>query len=60
MAEQAKLKCPACGTPMNHHSDKLVYSPNAAIAPGNAADYGSLVEFHTCPACGSSETKAES
>jgi ribosomal protein S27AE len=53
-----KMRCPRCGAEMNHHGDKLVYTP------GGAEDHnvdsglgGRLEEFHTCPRCGASASR---
>ena len=46
--------CPACGSEMNHHADKIDYSnPEAA----DAAFGGVVQEVHTCPRCGNVKTR---
>jgi len=45
MANQP-IPCPICGSPMNHHADKLVYQDERQ-------DIDELLEeFHRCPTCG--------
>jgi ribosomal protein S27AE len=59
MSNNKKMICPNCGAEMNHHCDKLVYGTDAQeaaqIDPGLG---GSVQEFHTCPKCGSSGSRA--
>lgn len=41
------MVCPACGSVMNHHADKIIYS-----------DRGEQVEqFYQCPNCGAIATR---
>ena len=51
----AQLACPKCGTPMNHHADKVDYGA-ADDEPDVAAEFpgGVLEQIHQCPnpACG--------
>ena len=56
MPETDKLKCPDCGAEMNHHADKLVYGD--ADDDVDADEGGSILEAHTCPACGHNATRA--
>jgi ribosomal protein S27AE len=48
-----KLMCPACGSEMNLHAEKLreprTVEEAASVDP--ALD-GLLIEHHTCPSCG--------
>ncbi len=44
--ENNVIPCPACGTLMNHHADKLVY-----VLEREEADEV-IEEFHRCPNCG--------
>ncbi len=45
------MVCPACGTMMNHHADKLEYDESES-------DWGGVVmQVHTCPACSNVETQ---
>lgn len=46
--------CPVCGIEMNHHADKLVYSASEQ----NAELGGVVEEFHSCPNCGRTESRA--
>lgn len=52
MADERRIPCPACGTPMNHHADKLVMpagdEPSGPVDP----DFGGVIQgTHTCPRC---------
>jgi hypothetical protein len=52
------LICPWCGEAMNHHADKVVYSTGAPETRAAQDIFGGVVEeTHTCPACGSIETR---
>jgi ribosomal protein S27AE len=54
------MNCPACGTKMNHHADKVDYE--AALREEATVDpeLGGVVEqVHTCPGCGRVETVSE-
>jgi len=58
MAEQRRMVCPACGTEMNHHANKLVLSAGAADEASVDRLLGGIVEeMHTCPACGASASR---
>ncbi|HZS00912.1 MAG TPA: hypothetical protein VFE37_19490 [Chloroflexota bacterium] len=53
------LRCPVCGSEMNHHADKVDYT--AALENPAAADPafgGVLEEVFTCPGCGRIELRA--
>jgi ribosomal protein S27AE len=51
------MVCPACGTTMNHHADKLEYADGAAAG----SDWGGVVmKVHTCPGCGNVEAQRTS
>lgn len=56
MSEE-KIKCPDCGTQMNHHATKIDYGIDdpAIIDPVFG---GLLKEAHTCPDCGRTELQA--
>jgi len=57
MTARAPLPCPACGTPMNRHAEKLVASTAATdLAAGDAPLGDVLMEFHQCPNCGRIES----
>lgn len=47
-----KMSCPVCGTPMNHHADKLSYASDPADAIQEVVE-----ELHRCPACGAGTTR---
>ena len=58
MASRA-MRCPTCGTEMNHHADKVDYT--AALENSAAADpaFGGVLEaVFTCPGCGRTEMRA--
>lgn len=50
--EASSILCPVCGTPMNHHADKIVY------ASGDGAGGGVLEEFYRCPKCGAGDMRS--
>lgn len=61
MPEKQRIKCPRCGTPMNHHADKLVSPTDAdSVASADPAFGGVIQETHTCPACGAIELRPAS
>jgi ribosomal protein S27AE len=52
MMATEKISCPVCGTPMNHHADKLSY------ASGSDGFTEEMVEeLHRCPACGAGASR---
>ena len=56
MANTNKMKCPACGTPMNHHADKVIYGASSEeVGPF----LGPVEELHQCPACGTAASRPE-
>lgn len=58
MPPTTRLRCPRCGTEMNGHAEKLVYSDNAADARRIDPMLGGLIEgTHACPACGNVESR---
>lgn len=58
MPPTTRLRCPRCGTEMNRHAEKLVYSDNAADARRIDPMLGGLIEeTHACPACGNVESR---
>ena len=50
------MKCPKCGTEMNHHADKLVERVDEPGEWNDALLGGILTEVHACPACGNVES----
>ena len=49
-----KLKCPACGSEMNNHAEKISYETAEVQSPD--PDFGGNVEdVYTCPGCGNVE-----
>ena len=58
MAEIEKMVCPDCGVEMNLHAEKVDYTEDPE--GGAAFDAwlgGPIEEFHTCPACGRTQTR---
>ena len=53
---QNKMICPACGSEMNHHAEKLI-DASPAEPSYNPAFGGALEESHACPACGASASR---
>jgi uncharacterized protein with PIN domain len=53
MAREAMI-CPMCRVEMNHHADKLVYADGAV----DSTLGGVVEEFHSCPKCGRTESRA--
>jgi len=53
-----KMICQDCGVGMNHHADKVDYAAADAGADFDAEVGGVVLEAHTCPACGKTETRA--
>jgi len=52
MPKADKIPCPECGTPMNHHADKLDYAAASAGSRGVDPDLGGVLQqTHTCPNC---------
>ena len=58
MTPTTKLRCPKCGTEMNRHAEKLVYTDssrdNGRIDPALG---GLIEETHACPGCGNIESR---
>jgi ribosomal protein S27AE len=52
---EIKVKCPRCGAEMNHHADKLLALESEISA--NGAIRSTVMELHSCPACGSSASR---
>jgi hypothetical protein len=48
-----KMKCPHCGAEMNFHAEKFVYSE--PVEDPVLAGY--VEEMHTCPTCGTTESR---
>src|SRR6185503_12452169 len=53
-AEVATVACPACGTPMTHHADKVI--PAAAVNEGDVV----VAVARTCSGCGAQATALSS
>jgi ribosomal protein S27AE len=47
------MKCPECGSELNHHADKIDYSTATARPDAIDVELGGVInEIHTCPECG--------
>jgi ribosomal protein S27AE len=58
MASNTRLRCSKCGTEMNRHAEKLVYSDSSADARRIDPALGGLIEeTHACPQCGNVESR---
>jgi len=53
------MKCPRCGSPMNHHADK-VFQVHDADSSTQKTFGGAVVEIHSCLACGAVATRSSS
>jgi len=53
------MMCPNCGVAMNHHGDKVLYEEAGAVGGHDSALGGAVFEFHSCPQCGGTATRAE-
>ena len=52
------LICPACGSTMNHHAEKLLQPTTAEEAMSIDPVLGGMVEeVYACPACGETATR---
>ena len=51
-AELHSIACPLCGTPMNHHADKLLYASETEELAGELVE-----QLHRCPACGAGDSR---
>jgi ribosomal protein S27AE len=48
-----KMACPACGTLMNHHADKVDYEISLDDSSALNMEFGGVLqEIHYCPKCG--------
>jgi hypothetical protein len=45
------LICPKCGAAMNRHASKIV-----PAADETTAEHEAVLDIHTCPGCGASES----
>jgi NMD protein affecting ribosome stability and mRNA decay len=54
---EEKTICPECGTEMNFHAEKLVYSEYSQKA--GAAMGEQMEEMHACPGCGHTESRLQ-
>ena len=58
MPATTRLRCPKCGTEMNRHAEKVVYSDSPADAGRIDLALGGLIEeTHACPRCGNIESR---
>jgi ribosomal protein S27AE len=49
--------CPHCGTEMNHHADKVVYSSEKSRSEAILDE--TIYEVHACPNCGLGSSRQE-
>jgi len=56
MSTANKMRCPDCGTEMNHHAMKVDYG-NDDLALADPMFGGVLNEVHTCSQCGKTELR---
>ena len=55
------MRCPVCGTEMNRHAEKIVYTGSGdPDETGDPVLGGTIEEFHTCPVCGAAASRRES
>lgn len=52
-----KMICTHCGAEMNFHAEKLVYSEPDSEAIQDPALGGHVEEMHSCPRCGTTESR---
>lgn len=58
MPPTTKLRCPKCGTEMNRHAEKLVYTDSGPADRRIDPALGGLIEeTHACPKCGNIESR---
>jgi ribosomal protein S27AE len=57
MVGTGRMICPRCGAEMNHHSDKLIYQSGDSGRMDPTLG-GTVEEFHSCPNCGASASRA--
>jgi predicted RNA-binding Zn-ribbon protein involved in translation (DUF1610 family) len=58
MPPTTKLRCPKCGTEMNRHAEKLVYTDSDPDDRRIDPAFGGLIEeTHACPKCGNIESR---
>jgi hypothetical protein len=57
-SKKQKVICPACGSEMNFHAEKINQSARADPESGSSTEFGGVVEeIHTCPACAEIATR---
>lgn len=49
-----KMKCPRCGAAMNHHADKVEWAEEGF----DPVLGGTVIELHSCPACGAGASRS--
>lgn len=58
MKTKKKMRCPYCGADMNHHAEKIDLSALETDRESVDEDFdGTIVEFHSCPACGKTASR---
>ena len=57
-ATSKAMICPKCGATMNRHADKLIQGPIPKGArPADRGLGGTVLEMHSCPACGANASR---
>ena len=58
VAEAEKILCADCGVEMNHHADKVDFTPVLTNPDAVDPDLGGILEkVYTCPECGKTEVQ---
>jgi ribosomal protein S27AE len=58
MPSTTRLRCPKCGTEMNRHAEKLVYTDSSPDEGRIDPALGGVIEeTHACPRCGNIESR---
>ncbi len=53
---KAKMNCPKCGAPMNHHADKIAQSTESET-PSSTDELKNILQVHFCASCGNTEVR---
>ncbi|HEX8070017.1 MAG TPA: hypothetical protein VF546_08715 [Pyrinomonadaceae bacterium] len=57
MPDREPMMCPVCGVAMNHHADKIDQGAVADSADADDPELAAVLEAHTCPKCGETQTR---
>ena len=61
VSDRPRIECPKCGTPMNHHADKLVAVVDDHDRQSIDPVLGGVIqETHACPVCANVEFRRAS